>query len=47
MRLCVISNKVIKVYEGNKLIIAFEYQPLTKEEIEYVRTDKYQTNSPL
>jgi hypothetical protein len=42
MRLVIIDNKEVKVYDNRKFIIAFEYQPLTKEEIEYVRTDKYE-----
>ena len=42
MRLVCIDKKEIKVYEGRKFLIAFEYQPLTKEEIEYVRTNNYQ-----
>jgi len=41
MRLCVLTKTEIQVYEGRKFLVAFEIQPLTKEEIEYVRTDKY------
>ena len=41
MRLVILDKQYIKVYEGRKLLVAFESQPLTKEEIEYVRTDKY------
>jgi len=41
MRLCVITKEEIRVYNNRTFIVAFETQPLTKEEIEYVRTDKY------
>ena len=41
MRLVCIDKELIKVYEGRELLVAFENQPLTKEEIEYVRTDNY------
>jgi hypothetical protein len=42
MRLVLITKKEIIVYEGRKFLVAFEYQPLSKEDIEYVRTDIYQ-----
>lgn len=45
MRLVRIDKQEIRVYEGRKFLIAFEYQPLTKEEIEYVRTDAYETKA--
>ena len=45
MRLVILDKQYIKVYEGRKLLVAFESQPLTKEEIEYVRTDAYQTKA--
>ena len=44
MRLVILDKQYIKVYEGRKFLVAFEYQPLTKEEIEYVRTDNYKEN---
>ncbi len=45
MRLVRIDKQEIRVYEGRKLLVAFENQPLTKEEIEYVRTDNYQSKT--
>ncbi len=42
MRLVCIDKQEIRVYEGRKFLVAFAYEPLTKEEIEYVRTDNYQ-----
>ena len=45
MRLVVLDKQYIRVYEKRKLLVTFESVPLTKEEIEYVRTDVYQSKA--